>query len=125
MDEGYINRVSWDEVGAYLNAVAERVDPHDFTGVYGIPRGGSVLAAWLSHKLYLPLLSDPQPGCIIIDDICESGDTLRECLSDTRICECNNCYVTVMFYRTGDYEKLADYYFKEKKDNWIVFPWEQ
>ena len=125
MEENYINRSSWDEVECYLNAVASRVDPHDFIGVYGIPRGGSVLAAWLAHKLYLPLLSEPQPSCIIIDDICESGTTLRECLSNPNIADCNDCYVTVMYYRLDSYEKLVDYYFKEKEDNWIVFPWEQ
>lgn len=125
MEEAYINRSSWDEVGAYLNAVTQRVDPHDFIGVYGIPRGGSVLAAWLAHKLYLTLLPYPEPHCIIIDDICESGDTLRKCLSDPRIANCNDCYVTVMYYRTRDFEKLVDYYYKEKEDNWIVFPWEQ
>ena len=44
--EDYIRRVSWEEVGDYLNSVASRVDPNDFSGVYGIPRGGLVLAAW-------------------------------------------------------------------------------
>lgn len=125
MDENYINRSSWEEVGAYLNAVAERVDPNDFTGVYGIPRGGSVLAAWLSHKLYLPMLTKPQPGCIVIDDICESGTTLTECLSDPEIGDICNCFITVMFYRPGSCDDSVDYFFKRKDDCWIVFPWEQ
>lgn len=124
MEDNYISRVTWDEVGSYLNAVAERLDPHDFSGVYGIPRGGSVLGAWLSHKLYLPLLSVPQPGCIIVDDICDSGRTLTELLQHENIRDDNNCYVTVMFHRPQS-NAPVDYYFKEKKDNWIAFPWEQ
>lgn len=124
MQGDYIVRATWEEVGAYLNAVAQRVDPHDFSGVYGVPRGGSVLGAWLSHKLYLPLLSKPEPGCIIIDDICDSGRTLRDLLNSPEIGSPNNCYITVMFYRPQGYGP-ADYYFKEKGDKWIVFPWEQ
>ena len=51
MDSNYIVRVSWEEVGQFLNTVAQNIDPHNFDGVYGLPRGGLVLAAWLSHKL--------------------------------------------------------------------------
>ena len=109
MDNDYIKRVSWEEVGAYLNAVAERVDPHDFSGVYGIPRGGSVLGAWLSHKLYLPMLSQVEPNCIVVDDICDSGE---------------NCFVTVMFSTLKNSAPI-DYFYKEKCDSWIAFPWEQ
>lgn len=124
MTEEYIHRITWNEVEAYLNAVAERIEPHDFTGVYGIPRGGSVLAAWLSHKLYLPLLADSQPNCIIIDDIFDSGKTLRDHLN-TKEFDKNNMYVTVMFCNPRTNAGLVDFYYKEKEDNWIVFPWEQ
>ncbi len=124
MVEDYIKRVDWDEVGHYLNSIAERVDPHDFSGVYGVPRGGSVLGAWLAHKLYLPMLSKLQPNCIIVDDICDGGGALRYLLSELTEREINNCFITVMFYRTESNLKL-DYFYKEKDDNWIVFPWEQ
>lgn len=124
MSDSYINRASWDDVGSYLNAISQRVNPHDFSGVYGIPRGGSVLSAWLSHKLYLPLLSKPQPNCIVVDDICDSGRTLNELLNSPEIVDRNNCFVTVMFYRVMSYAPV-DYYYREKDDKWIVFPWEQ
>lgn len=124
MDNDYIKRVSWDDVGAYLNAVAERVDPHDFSGVYGIPRGGSVLSAWLSHKLYLPLLSSVVPNCIIIDDICDSGNTLKELLDSNDCKDAQDCFVTVMFHNPESIAQV-DYFYKEKDDSWIAFPWEQ
>ena len=121
LGEDYIKRVSWNEVGTYLNCIAQRIDPHDFTGVYGIPRGGSVLAAWLSHKLYLPLLSEPKEDCIIIDDICDSGKTLKEFVESDI-----NYYITVMLHRIENGFNIApDYYFKPKTDNWAVFPWEE
>lgn len=124
MDADYIRRVSWEEVGAYLNAVAERVDPHDFSGVYGIPRGGSVLGAWLSHKLYLPLLSKIEPNCVIIDDVCDSGGALNLLLEDPQLNRGRDCFITVMFQNPQNNAPI-DYFYKEKGDSWIAFPWEQ
>ena len=127
MDEGYIARTSWKEVDAYLNGVVERVNPKDFSGVYGIPRGGQVLAAWLSHKLYLPLLFEPKSACIIIDDICDSGETLLHHVrnSSSKDGKDRNYFITTMFYRENDLEIKPDHYWKLKGDSWIVFPWEE
>lgn len=124
MDNDYIKRVSWEDVGSYLNAVAERIDPHDFSGVYGVPRGGSVLGAWLSHKLYLPLLSQVEPNCIIVDDVCDGGHALKKVLDTMDVDTCQHCFVTVMFYNPESVAQV-DYHYKEKDDNWIAFPWEQ
>ena len=126
MLEDYIQRVTWSDVGDYLNRIAERIDPHDYSGVYGIPRGGLVLAAWLSHKLYLPLLFAPSPNCIIIDDICDSGETLLHYVRNSSNPDANNNYfITTMFYKENNLEIKPDFYYKNKEDNWIVFPWEE
>lgn len=127
MDDNYIQRITWDEVGAFLNSIAARIDPHDFSGVYGIPRGGCVLAAWLAHKLYLPLLSEPSPCSIIVDDICgDTGNTLKECILQAQAGQdVDECYVAVMYHKNGTLDSMIDFYYKEKEDNWIVFPWEQ
>lgn len=125
MEDDYIVRVSWDEVGFYLNSIAEQIDPHDYVGVYGIPRGGSVLAAWLSHKLYLPLLTVPEKRCLVIDDICDSGETLSSCLRQLESLGDNSSWITTMFCTPRILSGKLDYYFKAKGDNWIVFPWEQ
>lgn len=120
----YIVRVTWDEVNEYLNSIVRQVDQLNFTGVYGIPRGGSALGAWLAHKLYLPLLFEPQSNCIVIDDVCDGGRTITKLKSDNEIYSDNTWFVTVMFYRLSS-STSVNYYFKEKDDSWIVFPWEQ
>lgn len=126
MTDNFIERVTWDEVDKYLNGIAERVDPHTFSGVYGIPRGGLVLAAWLSHKLYLPMLFAPAPNCIIIDDICDSGETLLHHVNHSSSpTDDKNYFITTMFYRENDLGIKPDFYHEHKTDKWIVFPWEE
>ena len=126
--EQFIERVTWEQVNDYLNNIVKNVSTIDCTGVYGIPRGGLVLAAWLSHKLYVPLLSAPSPNCIIIDDICDSGESLMHYArqSSTPANEKDKGYfITTMYYRHNDLGIEPDYYFALKGDKWIVFPWEE
>lgn len=127
MLENYVVHCTWSDVNDYLNEIASRVDPHDYSGVYGIPRGGLVLASWLSHKLYLPLLFAPTKNCIIIDDICDSGETLLHYMRNSSNPEANNnYYITTMFYReNNEFKVVPDYYHSLKTDNWVVFPWEE
>lgn len=35
-----------------------------------------MVAVALSHRLELPLLTQPQPGCLVVDDVYETGRTL-------------------------------------------------
>ena len=121
----YLLRISWNEVCSYLDEIATKLDPHDYSGVYGLPRGGLVLAAWLSHKLYIPMLHTPDRSCIIIDDICDSGDGMKKCLEEYGLAENNNCFITTMFLNKDSTFQNLDYFHRFKGENWIVFPWEK
>lgn len=100
MLEDYVYHVEWSAVNDYLNHIASIIDPHEYSGVYGIPRGGLVLASWLAHKLYLPLLFAPSKNCIIIDDICDSGETLLHFIKNSSNPKAqNNYFITTMFYK--------------------------
>ncbi|WP_300924680.1 phosphoribosyltransferase [uncultured Clostridium sp.] len=115
--------VTWSDVENYIDKLArythENLD--NITGVYGIPRGGLVLAVLLSHKLNLPLLMAPTENCIIIDDIADSGRTLLHFTNnDTQF---NNYFITTMYYHERSLVK-PDFYLRMKEDKWIVFPWE-
>lgn len=125
MLEDYIVRVTWEQVDEYLNKIVETINPHNYTGVYGIPRGGLVLAAWLSHKLYLPLLLAPDSKCIIIDDICDSGDGLKNCLAYYDLKDNENCFISTMYIGKNALTNRINYYHSIKEDNWIAFPWER
>lgn len=127
--DNQIVRVTWEQVGQYLNNIVSKVDKDKISGVYGIPRGGLTLAAWLSHKLYVPLLTAPSDNCIIIDDICDSGESLLHYVNQSSTPEGEKdkgYFITTMFYtKNNKYRVKPDYYFDLKEDKWIVFPWEE
>jgi len=91
-----------------------------FDSLYGIPRGGLVLAVRLSHKLGLSVImhnSNIGDKTLIVDDIADSGDTMMEFLSNKKR------YATATLFYNSD-SKHAPTYFCRKKTDWIVFPWE-
>lgn len=115
--------VSWEDIDKYLDAVVEDVKKRGFkpSGVYGVPRGGLIFATMLSYKMDIPLLLNASKNCIIIDDIADSGRTLLHYTqNDTQF---NKYYITTMFYHERSLVK-PDFYMFEKKNNWIVYPYE-
>lgn len=115
--------VSFEDINDYINKVIEDIKDRNLkvSGVYGIPRGGLILATWLSYKLDIPLLTAPAKDCIIIDDIADSGRTLLHYTeNDTQF---NKYYITTMYYHERSLVK-PDFYLYNKKDKWIVYPWE-
>ena len=115
--------VSWDDIHNYIDLIALDLEKRNIkpTGVYGIPRGGLIFATMLSYKLNIPLLLNAAEGCVIIDDIADSGRTLLHFTqNDTQF---NKYYITTMFYHERSVVK-PDFYIHKKQDNWIVFPYE-
>jgi hypoxanthine phosphoribosyltransferase len=109
--------VRWDDVQKYIEVLAHKLDSMHLSGVYGIPRGGCVLAVMLSYKLGIPLLMAPLKNCVVIDDIADTGKTLLHYK------EKNDYYITTMFYHKQSLV-VPDFWYAEKKDNWIIYPWE-
>ena len=115
--------VTWDDMTTYVDELVSEIKVKGFkpTGVYGIPRGGLILATLVSYKMNIPLLMGASDGCLIIDDIADSGRTLIHYTSnDTQF---NKYYISTMFYHQRSMVK-PDFYKFEKDDKWIVFPWE-
>ena len=116
--------VSWKDMEDFVEYLIDELNKKKFKpiGVYGIPRGGMILATMLSYKLDIPLLLNASKGCLIVDDIADSGRTLLHFTeNDTQF---NKYYIATMFYHKRSLVK-PDYYKFEKTDKWIVFPWEE
>ena len=72
-----MRELSWTQFDQAVSVLAKRYSAISMTGIYGVPRGGLCLAVALSHALQQPLLSDPVPDALIVDDVYETGRTLQ------------------------------------------------
>jgi hypoxanthine phosphoribosyltransferase len=113
--------ISWNLIDEAVTDIAFNIKNtnKDFKGVYGIPRGGLILAVMLSHKLDLPLImskDELDENSIIIDDIADTGKTLWDFL------EYQSYVVTIHKHEKSIFK--PDYSVLDKGDKWIVYPWE-
>jgi len=89
-------------------AVAGRQKP---TAVYGVPRGGVTPAAMLAALWRVPVLSKPEPGCLVLDDLVDSGATAQK----------YSAYTFDALFRKPHSPAGP----QTTKSGWLVFPWEQ
>lgn len=97
-----------------------------FTKVSGVPRGGLVPAVVISHKLKLPFISledginlpfSLRKDILVLDDICDSGQTLG------RLSTLGFPTAAVYYKQTAGFSPT--FVGVEVPDNmWVVFPWE-
>lgn len=108
--------VSWQDVDNFISSLKNYIKLNQFNGVYGPARGGLIFAVMISHRYNLPFLGAPQKGCICVDDIIDSGATAL-------VWKNKGYNIVSMYYKPNDFVK-PDYYYKEKDDKWVYFPWE-
>ena len=113
--------ISWNLIDEAVTDIAFNIKNtnKNFKGVYGIPRGGLILAVMLSHKLDLPLImskDELDENSIIIDDIADTGKTLLDFVE-------YESYVVTIHEHEQSLIK-PDYSVLDKGDKWIVYPWE-
>jgi len=117
--------VKWAEVDQFVREVSKKYEESGFDGVYGLPRGGLVFATMLSHRMNLPLLMAPTKHCLIVDDICDSGESLVHYVKNSSNPEdkSENAICT-MFSAESQTDVVPDFYMLQSYGNWVVFPWE-
>ena len=72
-----ISYFTWGEFDKSVEQIANKCRFKEFSGIYGVPRGGLCLAVALSHKLKIELISEPIKNSLIVDDVYETGITLK------------------------------------------------
>ncbi len=111
-----ISYFTWSEFDKSVEYIANKCKFKDFSGIYGIPRGGLCLAVALSHKLKINLISEPIKNSIIVDDVYETGLTLKT------VKHIEGAMFFVLF------SKVRPTWWNSvhilEKSEWIVFPWE-
>ena len=111
-----INYFTWREFDKSVEHIAKQCKKLEFSGIYGVPRGGLCVAVALSHKLKTNLIYEPIKNSLIVDDIYETGITLNT-FKDIE---------GAMFYVL--FSKIKPTWWNtvniSTKKEWIVFPWE-
>ena len=111
-----INHFTWDEFDKSVEHIANKCKFLEFSGIYGVPRGGLCLAVALSHKLKINLISEPIKNSLIVDDVYETGITLNT------FKDIEGAMFFVLFSKIKPTWWNTVHISKEKE--WIIFPWE-
>ena len=150
MDELFI---SYDQINFYSRTIAGRLKDEGITHVIGLARGGLIPATIISYELDIPLLSyaissyedttktdkfkvhqfvhfsdlkslkEANPHVLVVDDICDTGDTIRYICSKLSLAGIKTKYITIVTKKKHK-EFLHDYGLVIPDNKWIVFPWE-
>ncbi len=110
------NYFTWEEFDKSVEYIANKCKYLEFSGIYGIPRGGLCLAVALSHKLNVKLISEPINNALIVDDVYETGFSLNP------LRKIEGAMFFVLFSKKEPTWWNA-VNLSQKKE-WIVFPWE-
>ena len=118
--------ISWELIDDCVTDIAFHLKDtgKDFKGVFGVPRGGSLLAVMLSHKLDIPYITDfrkvDDGDIVVIDDITDTGKTFQFYKEQHETKDAH--YVTIHEHEQSIVK--PDYSILYKEDKWIVYPWE-
>lgn len=159
IDANTIIDYEYNDFRSGIDAIAKAITASGWKPDYivGIVRGGSVPAVYLSHKLKVPVVmvswstrdttffgkesnywipEDIHNGkkVLVVDDIVDGGDTIRELLEDWNKSTAglgnlpvDNLRVAAMYYNTAQDVKVDFYHREIDRDvdyRWIHFPWE-
>jgi len=109
--------VYWDDITVLVDELCNTIITSgvQIKSITGIERGGLIPAVMISHKLNIPYVTKINKDTLVIDDICDSGETLKNMVAG---------YTATLHYKkTASF--TPDFYSKEVGDEWIVYPWER
>ena len=75
--------VTWEEIEELVDLLAKQITEsgYQIEYIFGLQRGGLIPAVLLSHKLGIPMTQNRySSNILIVDDICDSGETFNEFL---------------------------------------------
>ena len=109
--------VYWDDISVLVDELCNTITSSgvQIKSITGIERGGLIPAVMISHKLNIPYTTKINKDTLVVDDICDSGETLKNMVAG---------YTATLHYKkTASF--TPDFYSKEVGTEWIVYPWER
>tara|TARA_R110000772_G_scaffold193295_1_gene304184 strand:+ start:302 stop:697 length:396 start_codon:yes stop_codon:yes gene_type:complete len=111
--------LSWGDINELVDTLCENIPMElpNIDSVCGLARGGLIPAVMVSHKLGLPYSNTIGPNTLVIDDICDSGETLKNGIG---------VYTAVLYHKPHTSSFTPNVFAKEHNgDEWIIYPWEK
>lgn len=109
--------LSWDDINVLVEDLCNTIATSgvQVKSIAGIKRGGLIPAVMVSHKLNIPYVDRINKDTLVVDDICDTGETLKKSIA---------MYTATLHYKpTAGF--TPDFYAKEVGTEWIVYPWER
>lgn len=121
--------LSWKWVDDQIENLAQIIEDSvsEFKYISGIPRGGLIPGAYLSHRLglkYIPFNSalelplSQKKEVLVVDDICDTGNTVLDASE-------KGFQIATLSLRYSSPFIPEFYSVKITNDDWLVFPWEK
>ena len=110
--------LGWKEIEGLVNILCHIIerDYPNIDSIHGIKRGGLIPSTMISHKLNLPWTYEIFPNTLVVDDICDSGETLHNYAG---------VYTAVLHYKPHTSIFTPNIYDKAHNgDEWLYYPWE-
>jgi len=145
--------VSFYQINFIARSIARKLKKKKITHVVGVARGGLIPATIISYELNVPLLSygissykdtnkadelkinqfvhfndlksvtEADPHVLVVDDICDTGDTMHYICDKIEFAGVEAKYATL--FTKKKHRKFLDHYgVVISDDTWIEFPWE-
>lgn len=111
--------LGWDDINDLVDTLCEKIilEQSNIDSVFGLKRGGLIPAVLISHKLGLPWSDVMLPNTLVIDDICDTGVTLKNTIG---------CYTAVLHYKPHTSCYTPNLWASvHERDEWIIYPWER
>lgn len=115
---------TWSQYQKDITSLAkgiQQVQKQKFQSIYGIPRGGLIVAVSLAHISGIPMIlsrADITPNTLIVDNIADTGSTI-----DNLCRQLGYRPTVVTLYCHPQSTSIPDKYIRTKS-RWVVFPWE-
>jgi len=109
--------LSWDDISVLVEDLCDTIASSgaEIKSITGVKRGGLIPAVMISHKLNIPYVDRINKDTLVVDDICDTGETLKKSIA---------MYTATLHYKpTAKF--TPDFYAKEVGTEWIVYPWER
>ena len=119
--------VEWETVKSLVQELATQLSSKGIKQIFGLPRGGTLLAVLFSHALRKPIIFDDSlidSSTLIVDDVISSGHTLCELLHE------NKATGALLFLSEQAVPELKQYELLfvgklKSPEHWLLFPWEK